>query len=62
MRQSKVADYCFENMALTLTEDLIRNRVSLQHDNLGRMLYFSAPSLAQLDVRDFAAFLAVSTQ
>ena len=24
-----------KNMALTLTEDLIRNRVSLQHDNLG---------------------------
>ncbi|WAR13326.1 CEP72-like protein [Mya arenaria] len=26
--------HCFENMALTLTEDLIRNRVGLEHDNL----------------------------
>jgi len=27
---------CLENMALTLTEDLIRNRVGLEHDNLGK--------------------------
>lgn len=28
----------FENMALTLSEDVIRNRVNLQHDNLGKKI------------------------
>lgn len=32
--------YCFENMALTLSEEVIRNRVNLQHDNLGKKLSF----------------------
>jgi len=35
---STIISGCFENMAnemLTLTEDIIRSRVNLQHDNLG---------------------------